>query len=320
MVAKLFNNIIYSMNQTEKQDSVSSVIANDVMSTCGKIKSAVDTLGNAALKAVEIAYETIQEMKGFDKAKLDAENVKIVPSCVENLFGEHYLEQLCPEELTEKESALNDLVQDIGSSIIAKSDRKDLDFEIRIKRDDRDLNAYVIPGGKIVLTTALLTKMQRGTTENGFQKRLAGVLSYLTARASRSVDVKKAQVGGLMSLINNVVGFVLKFFFPAQGTVSSSGKVKLTPEQKKKMALKTLVEQSVDLSSKIILENHKSTGNEKTRETALAYLEKTAFEMNDDELQEILDLILRDESGERFDEMIQEDVSKMMPNVVKLFA
>ncbi len=319
MVSKVYDNLIYSMNPAAQKAAFSTHVQKELEETCGKVKSAIGTMADVGTQVYGLVSDTVQQAKTTE-SNISFKEINFVPTCVENVFGQKYADALCAPEEADTDSEMSKLVQEVGAKIIAQSERKDLDFAIAVKKDLTDVNAYMIPGGKIAVTTGLLNKLYENSagTED-FKDKLAGTLGYLVAKASRSHPVKEAQASGLFEIIGKVIKFVFGMFFPLNPDLASYSKVKLSPEAKKKQAIGKIVDLSVDLGEKILRDHQKKTSEAEARELALKYAGAAGFDIDDEDLEDTLELAFIEDESEVLNEEIQENLVKIFPQVTKLF-
>jgi hypothetical protein len=319
MVSKVYENLIYSMNPTEQKNAFSTQVQSDFEGTCNKVKSAISTMVQVGTQVYGLVSDTIQAAQNSEPSNVSLKEINVVPTCVENIFGQQYAEAICTTEEADKDSEMSKIVQEVGKKIIEQSDRKDLDFKITVKKDNQDINAYVIPGGKIVITSGLLNRLYENSNNvDEFKDKISGTLGYLVARASLSQQVKQVQTSGLIGIISKVIKFVFGMFFPVNDT-SLKAKVKLSPEAKKQQAISKIVDLSVDLGEKIILDHQKKSAEKEARELALKYAVKAGFEIEEEDLEDTLQIAFEEDDSEEYDEQIQENLVKIFPQVTKLF-
>lgn len=320
MVNKVYDNLIYSMNSAPQKTAFSTHVQKEFDETCGKVKSALGTMIDAGKQVHGLVSETVQEAKNTN-SNISIKEFNFIPTCVENVFGQKYADAVCPPDQTDTESEMSELVQEIGAKIIAESEKQDLDFSIALKKDLSDVNAYVIPGGKIAITTGLLSALYENSTDaEDFKGKLAGTISYLVARASGSYSVKQAQTSGLIEVISKVIKLMLGFFFPMKQETVSHGKVKLSPEAKKQQAIGKIVDLTLDLGEKVIREHQRKTSEKEIKELALKYAASAGFEIDEEDLEDTLEIAFAEDEAELLNDEIHEDLGKIFPHVTKLFA
>jgi metalloendopeptidase OMA1, mitochondrial len=97
---------------------------------------------------------------------------------------------LCPDP------AVNALVQQVGSRIAAAAARPDFRWEFMVFQNDREANAFCLPGGKVGVFTGLLRYTQ---DETGLATVLAHEAAHALARhaGERQSQAMLAQVGSL---------------------------------------------------------------------------------------------------------------------------
>jgi predicted Zn-dependent protease len=117
---------------------------------------------------------------------------RFLPTAFENALGNAYYDDVCPQYKI-CENDITDTVHFVFNKLVSKCVRKDeLKFEIRVMEDSKIVNAFCLPGGKVVITTALLDMLldplknaphSKEITQTLFEDRLAAVLGHEIAHA-----------------------------------------------------------------------------------------------------------------------------------------
>lgn len=155
---------------------------------------------------------------------------KFLPVAVEKALGTAYYEDVCPSHKISKDSKLTKQVTDVFKKLVSQSVRKDeLDFEIRVMEDDKTVNAFCLPGGKITITTALLKKLREETVfETGlegekeslanvvFEDRLAAVLGHEISHACAGHGRRSIQLKLISFLAVKAVSVTAQYFFTSK--------------------------------------------------------------------------------------------------------
>jgi metalloendopeptidase OMA1, mitochondrial len=140
---------------------------------------------------------------------------RFVPRCVENALGASLFASLCPAHKTCSDPALVERVNRVFQRVVAQCDRKDLKFEIRVQKDDRTVNAFCAPGGKVIITTAMLKKLQehhsfdKEYSEVTLDDKIAAVLGHEITHAAAGHGAKAMQVGLLFFLVGKIGSIVI---------------------------------------------------------------------------------------------------------------
>jgi beta-barrel assembly-enhancing protease len=122
--------------------------------------------------------------------------VPLVPAEVDRLIGEQAYSQLA---LTQKMCGNPELARylaEIHKPLLAVA-RAEYDFEIVIVESD-EVNAFALPGGTLIVNTALVTEAGNG-------EAIAGVLAHEMAHVTRRHSLKRALrqlgIGALVSMV-----------------------------------------------------------------------------------------------------------------------
>jgi Zn-dependent protease with chaperone function len=141
--------------------------------------------------------------------------IRFLPTSVENLLGQTYYNDVCPQRKISSSSELTAKVSTVFKKLVNECVRKDeLQFEVRVMEDDKTVNAFCLPGGKVVITTALLKKLQEDTpiktTINGEEKLLEGLTFEDKLAAVLGHEISHACAGhGRRSIQLKLVSFLV---------------------------------------------------------------------------------------------------------------
>lgn len=144
--------------------------------------------------------------------------IRVVPTWFENNLGSGLYDDLCPKDKISKDDFYNREVKAVFDSLVSVCPRKNLQWEVRVLKDDETINAFCLPGGKVVITTALLKKLQENHTEfDGndnlknltFRDNIAAVLGHEIIHAAAGHGARKLQLSVLLWGIGTVMGVAL---------------------------------------------------------------------------------------------------------------
>ncbi len=123
----------------------------------------------------------------------------LISTAQEKQLGAEFDKQVrAQSEIYENES-WNNYFNEIGQSIAAVSDRKDLDYKFTVIKSD-DVNAFAVPGGYIYIYTGLLDVIEN-------EAQLAAVTSHEISHVVARHSIKRIQqVMGIQILYQIVVG------------------------------------------------------------------------------------------------------------------
>ncbi len=138
---------------------------------------------------------------------------RFVPRFVENALGASLFESACPQAKICSDKALVARVEIVFKRVVTQCDRKDLKYEIRVMQDDTTVNAFCAPGGKVVITTAMLKALQTPLTAEmshlTLDDKIAAVLGHEITHAAAGHGARRMQVGLLIALVGRIGSFIL---------------------------------------------------------------------------------------------------------------
>ncbi len=139
--------------------------------------------------------------------------------------------------LTESDADLKALVNDVNKvfndlvGVVKEKcpSTKNMSWEIRVKQDNT-VNAFCCPGGKVAITTGILTMMKGYETSNIQRKDLiAAVLGHEIVHAVAEHSAKRMQISIFSSLVIKCAAYGLSVLFVHKPNVDKT----LTGERKK---------------------------------------------------------------------------------------
>ncbi|MDX9993834.1 MAG: M48 family metallopeptidase [Rhodocyclaceae bacterium] len=86
--------------------------------------------------------------------------MQIVSEQQERRMGLASFKEILAKEKLSRDPVLNERIQRIGMRIAAATGRTDYEWEFRVIDDDKTLNAFCLPGGKVAVYTGLLPVAQ----------------------------------------------------------------------------------------------------------------------------------------------------------------
>ncbi len=110
------------------------------------------------------------------------------------------------------DKATNDLVRRVGMRIAAASGRSDYQWEFKVIQDDRTVNAFALPGGKVAVYTGILKVTQ---DEAGLATVLGHEIAHATARHGAERMTRSAAVQILLKGGETALGVALQNKEPA---------------------------------------------------------------------------------------------------------
>ncbi len=121
----------------------------------------------------------------------------LIPTSQEVELGKQFDQQIRSENKIYNDPVWNAYFDSIGQSIVAVSDRKDIEYHFTIIESDQ-INAFAVPGGYIYIYTGMLDVMQS-------QAELAAVTSHEVSHVVARHSIQRIQQVLGISLVLNVV-------------------------------------------------------------------------------------------------------------------
>ena len=204
----------------------------DVRAAINTAQTLFQSLSNASDTLWNIGKQCYKEARSVNLDDLSPKDVRVIPTCVENLLGDDWISQICDDTQVSKNDSLNALAQEVAVKLFSQVKREGLKMELRVKESDEE-NAFSLPGGKIVITTGLLKKLQEGCTEEESKTKLAAIFGQLIATSEKSHVVKETQLRCLLGGVKKVANFVVGRFFPDNKEIKEEDKRKEIEEENK---------------------------------------------------------------------------------------
>lgn len=148
---------------------------------------------------------------------------RFVPVAVENFIGQFSYNQVCPLSSTNKDGKIVDIVRNVFDALVSHSARKEeLKFEVRVMQDDQTVNAFCLPGGKVVITTGMINELKKDLMYSydleideaslTLEDKLSAVLGHEIAHACAGHGARSLQFGVLSFLAIKITGVTLGYF------------------------------------------------------------------------------------------------------------
>lgn len=140
---------------------------------------------------------------------------RFVPLWMENSLGLSLFDKACPRDKICKDRALVDRVENVFKRVVAQCDRKELKYDIRVMQDDQTVNAFCAPGGKVIITTALLRELQKDVPVDTsckdvtFEDKVAAVLGHEVTHAAAGHGARSLQLGLLIAIVGKIFSLVV---------------------------------------------------------------------------------------------------------------
>lgn len=118
----------------------------------------------------------------------------LISEAEETSLGLRSYEQVLKESTLSADPQINEMVKRVGSRLARAAERPDYDWEFHVIQDDRMVNAFALPGGKVAIYTGLLPVTQ---DETGLAVVLSHEIGHVIARhgAERLSTHQLAQLG-----------------------------------------------------------------------------------------------------------------------------
>lgn len=156
---------------------------------------------------------------------------RFIPTAIENVIGAIYYDDLCPRSKISSPSATTETVKKVFNDLVKQCVRnKELAFEVRVMEDERTVNAFCLPGGKVVITTAMIKKFQENSSialsvsqeereqlaAITFEDKLAAVLGHEISHACAGHGRRALQLKLIFFLTLKVATFALGYFIKSK--------------------------------------------------------------------------------------------------------
>lgn len=204
--------------------------------------------------------------------------IRFIPVCIENYLGSACYDGVCPKGKICNDEGLVKRVNEVFAKLIDKCPRKSLNWEIRVMQDDETVNAFCLPGGKVVITTAMIKKLEEKIEEDSQDKfskltlddHLAAVLGHEIVHAAAGHGARKLQWTMLLYLAGKVASYVLPNILfkqekpkvaPANAEEEQKVKDEAVQLEKKKQAVRSGFSVLFDLGTYLLKQQH-SQGHE----------------------------------------------------------
>jgi len=147
--------------------------------------------------------------------------IRIIPLGIEKFLGSLNYDSICPMRSTTTDAALTAKVQHIFKKLVDQCPRKNLDWEIRVMKDDATVNAFCLPGGKVVITTGMINKLNSrldATQEEQFkdltfEDNVAAVLGHEITHAAAGHSARAIQFNLLLFTVGKIISYVVIPFY-----------------------------------------------------------------------------------------------------------
>lgn len=188
--------------------------------------------------------------------------IRFIPLSFEKWIGKSIYDIKCPQEGISKDAELNEKVKAVFDKLVAQCPRKNLDWEVRVLEDDKVVNAFCAPGGKVIITTALINKMKENFDFDAnpefanltVEDHLAAVLGHEIVHAAAAHGARTIQLSILAYIVGKIVSVVLPIFLfkkPENADSKETIKVDL-----KRRAFAQGFDWMYSLTSKLFISHH----------------------------------------------------------------
>lgn len=186
-----------------------SGITHAASATASAVKTGCQKVGHVSY----VCFDSVLPVNPVTKHR----EFRIMPTSVEIALGSMHYDSLCPKSQISGDEYLNRTVSEVGQRLAAASDRSELPFEFRVQQDDETVNAFCLPGGKVVITTAMIRELR--DTKLGdpeldalaFEDRLAGVLGHEITHACAAHGAKRIQLGLIVAAVGGIFGLIIGY-------------------------------------------------------------------------------------------------------------
>lgn len=113
------------------------------------------------MRSIAALFLSCMLLAGCQNVPLTGRNqLQIVSEQQERRMGLASFKEILAKEKLSRDPVLNERIRRIGMRIAAATGRTDYEWEFRVIDDDKTLNAFCLPGGKVAVYTGLLPVAQ----------------------------------------------------------------------------------------------------------------------------------------------------------------
>lgn len=199
-------------------------------------------------------------------------HLRFIPVWCDNLLGAASYDGLCPSAKICKDDKLNARVKDVFDRLTAKCPSKNMRWEVRVMEDDKTINAFCLPGGKTVITTALIQKLETSYSFDNqpefrnltWEDNIAAVMGHEIVHAAAGHGARRIQLSMITYIFSKALSYLitLKMFkkepVPAQETPAQAAarKKKEEEQEQKRKAVATGVDTLYSIGSYLFTQHH----------------------------------------------------------------
>lgn len=173
-------------------------------------------VGNKIQELATKVLDTVMPKNEMTKRR----EFRFIPTCVENFLGNVSYDGVCPRAKICQDSDLTNRVTAVFNKLVEKCPRKSMNWEIRVMQDDDTVNAFCLPGGKVVITTGMIKKLAEkidADDSEPFNKltmedHLAAVLGHEIVHAAAGHGARKMQLLMIVFLAGKICSYVIPNF------------------------------------------------------------------------------------------------------------
>lgn len=216
-------------------------------------------LAYVGTKAQELATKVLDTVLPKNEMT-NRREFRFIPTSLENYLGSACYDGVCPKGKISQDLELTNKVTGIFNKLVEKCPRKSLKWEIRVMQDDNTVNAFCLPGGKVVITTGMIKKLQEKIDADESEPfksltiddHLAAVLGHEIVHAAAGHGARKMQLAMIVFLAGKICSYVLPNIFfkqekPKAAPASAEEESKVADEARKLEAKKAAFRDSFDL-------------------------------------------------------------------------
>ena len=101
---------IFSFKSTAQTEQLSGEMFDDNANTLETVSTMIDTVKDVVSTIFKFAFGVFEDYRDADISSMRPRDVKVVPTPVENSFGESMAAKVCPDEEVETGTVLDDWV------------------------------------------------------------------------------------------------------------------------------------------------------------------------------------------------------------------
>ncbi len=189
--------------------------------------------------------------------------IRLIPTAVERLVGKVSYDSVCPKEQMCTNATWNTQVSTVFDNLVAQVQRKNITYQVRVLHDDDTTNAYCLPGGFTVITTAMIQALEepsdfdREFPDITFEDKIAAVMGHEIIHAAAGHGAMKMQLKILTFCAGKITSTVLPhLLFKRRATQDDNTCPQTKVNKHAKEALGKGIDVACSLASHLFIQSH----------------------------------------------------------------